>query len=137
MKETKQVIIIRKDLKMRRGKEISQGSHSSLAVFFNLMKSPETGNISEKDGTFTVSFKHNSKALHDFMMNRFRKITVYVNSEKELLDIYEKAKRANLLCSLIKDAGLTELKEPTFTAVCIGPDYDENIDPITKDLPLY
>ena len=31
----KQVIIIRKDLKMRRGKEIAQGSHASMAFLLN------------------------------------------------------------------------------------------------------
>ncbi len=35
---TKQVIVIRKDLKMRKGKEISQGSHSSIMWLIDLSK---------------------------------------------------------------------------------------------------
>jgi peptidyl-tRNA hydrolase, PTH2 family len=54
-----------------------------------------------------------------------------------LLELYQKAKDANLMCSLIKDAGLTEFKEPTFTAIAIGPDESEKIDVLTKNLPLY
>ncbi len=135
--KTKQVLIIRKDLKLRRGKECSQIAHASMACLLNLMKNPNTGSITEENGEYTYSFKSKSKALHDFVMNRFRKITVYVNSEQELLDLYEKAKEKGLLCALIKDAGLTELKEPTFTSVCIGPDEDHIIDEITGHLPLY
>ena len=33
--KTKQIIIIRKDLKVRRGKEIAQGAHASMAVLTN------------------------------------------------------------------------------------------------------
>ena len=67
----------------------------------------------------------------------FAKVVVYVNSEKELLDIYYKAYSAKLPCSLIQDAGATEFHGvPTYTAVAIGPDYPERIDPITGELKL-
>lgn len=134
---TKQVIIIRKDLKMRRGKECSQSAHASLAVFFNLIKDPASGSVKEDSGRFDYSFHHNNPAVHDWFSNRFTKITVYVNSEAELKECYEQAKAAGLLCSLILDAGLTEFKEPTYTTVAIGPDLAEKIDLITSKLPLY
>ena len=35
MKEPKQVIVMRKDLNMRKGKIISQGSHVSMKVFLD------------------------------------------------------------------------------------------------------
>lgn len=35
---TKQVIVIRRDLKMRRGKEIAQGSHASMAFMSHLLR---------------------------------------------------------------------------------------------------
>lgn len=35
MQNFKQVILIRKDLKMRRGKEIAQGAHASMAFLVN------------------------------------------------------------------------------------------------------
>jgi PTH2 family peptidyl-tRNA hydrolase len=41
-------------------------------------------------------------------------------------------------CHLVQDAGLTEFGGvPTYTAVAIGPDYDDRIDPVTGDLELY
>ena len=137
MKETKQIIVIRKDLNMRKGKAIAQGAHASMAVFFNLMKDPNSGAITKNNETFHYEFKSASEAVNNWITVRFKKICVYVNSEQELLDIYEQAKAKGLLCSLIKDAGLTEFKEPTHTAVAIGPDWDENIDPLTGHLPLY
>ncbi len=72
----------------------------------------------------------------EWLTGKFTKICVFVNSEQELLDIYNQALVSGIPCSLIKDAGLTEFKEPTYTAVAIGPDFPDKIDPITKHLPL-
>lgn len=132
-KRIKQVIIIRKDLNMRRGKSISQGCHSSLAIFFNLMK--QNPNSKPEQGHFELDITN--PFMLDWMNGHFTKICVYVNSEKELLDIHQKAVDAGLSTSLIKDAGFTEFKEPTFTSVAIGPDDPDKIDLITGNLPLY
>jgi PTH2 family peptidyl-tRNA hydrolase len=130
--ETKQVIVVRKDLKMRRGKEIAQGAHASLAVFFNMM------DIQEKGKKYECSFTHTSQAMHEWMTNGFTKITVTVDSEQALLEIYNKAKAAGLPCSLIKDSGRTEFNGvPTLTTVAIGPAESKEIDKITGDLKLY
>ena len=65
------------------------------------------------------------------------KITVYVESEQELLALHEKAKSLGLPNHLVKDAGLTEFKgELTYTALAVGPDDAELIDKITGGLPL-
>ena len=40
--DIKQVIVIRKDLKMRRGKEIAQGSHASLAFIARQLQGGKT-----------------------------------------------------------------------------------------------
>lgn len=74
--------------------------------------------------------------VEPWLTGRFKKICVSVNSEQELLDLYERARAANVVCALIKDAGLTEFKEPTYTAVAIGPDREDVVDRFTKDLPL-
>ena len=66
----------------------------------------------------------------------FTKICVSVNSEEELLDIYNQAKNSKLPRALIQDAGLTEFKEPTHTCIAIGPDDPIYVDEITGDLPL-
>ena len=122
----KQIIIIRKDLNMRKGKMIAQGSHARRQAIFQQGTFTEDSFILKKDNRFWY-----------WLTNNFKKIVVSVNSEAELLEYYELAKSKNILCSLIKDSGLTEFKGvPTYTAVAIGPDLDNVVDEITKSLPL-
>lgn len=132
-KRIKQVIIIRKDLNMRKGKIAAQSSHSCLAVFFNMMK--QNPNSKPEQGHFELDVTN--PFMLDWMTGHFTKICVYVNSEEELLEIHQKAVVAGLPTSLIKDAGFTEFKEPTYTSVAIGPDDPDKIDLITGTLPLY
>ena len=130
--DVKQVIVIRKDLKMRRGKEIAQGSHASMAT---LTKYPNLPLIPRD-----VSWYREPRigAMKQWLEGSFTKIVVYVNSEEELRSIHSKAVYADLEAHLIVDNGTTEfggVKTPT--ALGIGPHFASQIDPITKDLPLY
>jgi PTH2 family peptidyl-tRNA hydrolase len=125
MKISKQVIVIRNDLKMGKGKMVSQGAHASTSILI------------DRDLNFGKISKSSKEALEDWVRGTFTKICVYVNSEKELLEIYNKAKSANLLCSIIRDNGKTEFGGVhTYTAVAIGPDWSEVVDEITKELKL-
>lgn len=122
---TKQVIIIRKDLKMRRGKEVSQGSHASMSF------------LTKRIISNPVSFKLNEAEVH-WINNSFRKITCVANNEKELLEIHQKALDLGLESHIILDNGATEFGGvKTYTAVAIGPDWDERVDLVTKNLVLY
>ena len=128
MSETKQVIIIRKDLNMRKGKIAAQASHASWAPLLN------RGHIHQ--GTNVLSIPLDDDML-DWFKVRFTKICCYVESEQALIDIYETARAKGLPCALIRDAGLTEFGGvPTYTAVGIGPASSDKIDPITGRLPL-
>lgn len=129
----KQVIVIRKDLGMRRGKEIAQGSHASIAFLTNRMIAQSTGDPEVIKGILFLS-----EAEHEWVRGNFRKICCVVNSEEELRDLDATARAAGLVSELIEDTGLTEFGGvPTFTALAIGPDYDEKIDPVTGHLKLY
>lgn len=126
-KETKQVIVVRKDLGMRKGKMIAQGAHASMKVFFDIMEH-------YVDNYYVLCL---TKAMVCWVEGRFTKIVVGVNSEEELLELYNKAKDKNLSCALITDAGLTEFNGmPTNTAIAIGPDWSDDIDSITGHLSL-
>lgn len=131
----KQVIIIRKDLNMRKGKMIAQGAHASLKVFLDKL-SPMVKEM--KGDKITNYYLLNiTKEMEKWIKGDFRKIVLYVESEQELLDIYEQAIDTELPCALIQDNGLTEFNgKKTYTAVAIGPAPDTDIDKITKDLPL-
>ncbi len=127
----KQVIVIRRDLRMRRGKEIAQGAHASMLWLADrvLQRMTPAGTVSR------VEF---SEAERTWLTTSFRKVTVKVGSEAELMGVYEKAIEAGLLVYLITDRGLTEFGGvPTHTCLGIGPDYDDLIDPVTGDLELY
>ena len=115
----KQVIVIRKDLNMRKGKMCAQAAHASLAVILD----------AQREGPLP-------RAIQEWLDGRFTKIVVSVNSEEELHEVYQNAKLASIPCSLIQDAGFTEFDQPTYTAVGVGPDYPEFIDQVTGELPL-
>lgn len=122
--DVKQVIVVRKDLNMRRGKEIAQGAHASMKFIVDGLREHRDFREAEKQWLFNGSFK---------------KICLIVESEQELIDIYEKAKdEYGLIANMIIDSGLTEFGgELTKTAVAIGPDYSEIIDKVTGKLRLY
>lgn len=127
----KQVIVLRKDLNMRKGKMVAQGAHASMKAILN------EGYVLPCDERpydyFTIPLTHE---IEQWLTGLFTKVCVSVNSKEELLEIYEKAEEAGLHCSLILDAGLTEFKEPTYTAVAVGPGQPEEIDKITGHLKL-
>jgi len=115
----KQVIVIRKDLKMRRGKEISQGSHASLAWLSHRLRE------SNNNPKF-------SEAEQEWLTSAFAKVTLQVESEEDLRQVFQQAKEAGLEAHLIIDSGRTEFDGiPTATAVGIGPDEVSKIDKVT------
>ena len=109
----KQVIVMRKDLNMRKGKMCAQAAHASLGAYFKALD-----HILEWEDTGAT------------------KICVGVDSLEELHLIGEAAKQAGLLFYAVLDAGRTEFKEPTYTCLAIGPAPDEEIDKITGHLKL-
>jgi PTH2 family peptidyl-tRNA hydrolase len=124
----KQVLVMKKFPKgLRTGKYIAQGAHASLGSVLSL------GKIVDDEFVIPLS----NPFVYEWITGNFRKITCYVESDDELLEVYQNARMAGLACSLIKDAGLTEFKEPTLTAVGIGPDNENLINTITGHLPLF
>jgi PTH2 family peptidyl-tRNA hydrolase len=129
----KQVIVIRKDLNMRKGKYISQACHSCLKIFLD---SCEKTMISSSETK--LEFIYNKENVWGLWLDGlYTKIIVGCDSEEELIDIYQQAKYKGLPCVLITDVGLTEFNGvPTKTCVAIGPAKPEDINPITKHLKL-
>jgi peptidyl-tRNA hydrolase, PTH2 family len=134
MSEPKQVIIIRKDLHMRKGKMCAQAAHASMAAVLNQFKRYKDPSHRTELWDLNIS---SDTPLARWLSEKFTKICVYVTSEEELLSVYQKAQEAKIICSLITDAGLTEFGGvPTHTAVAIGPAIPEVVDNITGELPL-
>jgi len=127
-KISKQVIVMRKDLNMRKGKMVAQGAHASMAAILNYGGKDDKG--------VHISFSSKS-AINDWINGRFTKVCVSVDSEKELMEIYQAAVKAKLICALITDAGVTEFNGvPTKTCCAIGPEWSDEIDKITGHLKL-
>jgi PTH2 family peptidyl-tRNA hydrolase len=124
--DVKQVLIIRKDLNMRKGKMVSQGAHASMKVLLDSM--------SKTEDMYSLKL---SAAWGEWLNGSFTKITLGFDSEEELLGIHEKAKNSGLPVSLIIDNGLTEFNGvKTITAIAIGPDFGSAIDEVTGHLKL-
>lgn len=129
----KQVIVIRKDLKMRRGKEIAQGAHAS----WGWIRERLLASLAENDPV-DFSLGDFSGEQIKWVTGSFAKVCCQVNSESELLELDKAARAVGLASYLIQDEGRTEFGGvPTYTALAIGPDESEKIDLITGNLELY
>lgn len=135
---SKQVIVMRKDLNMRKGKMIAQGAHASMKVLLDnmILNTTLTSPTDSTQINYLVLWLDNP-SLKDWIEGKFTKICLCVDSEEELNEIYEKAKSKGLKCAMIVDAGLTEFNGvPTKTCCAIGPEWSNEIDEITGHLKL-
>jgi len=127
----KQVIVVRKDLNMRKGKMCAQAAHASMKVITDrlIWDSAHPGSYDPELRT--------TPEITEWLTGIFTKVVVSVDSEDELVDIYNKAQEAKILSCIIEDCGLTEFHGiPTKTVVAVGPAKSEDIDKITRHLKL-
>lgn len=111
---SKQVIVLRTDLDISKGKLAAQACHASVESVL----------------------RSDSKTVQKWRESGAKKVVLKVGSETELKKIQQLAAKAKLVSVLISDAGLTQLKPGTKTAVGIGPDAETKIDKITGKLKL-
>ena len=130
---SKQVIVMKKFPKqrnLRTGKYVAQGAHASLGALLAL------GKIDNQKMTLNIDLSN--PFVFEWITGRFTKIALYVETDEQLVSIYNEAKKAGIATSLITDAGLTEFDGvPTLTAVGVGPDNEEAINKITGHLSLF
>lgn len=108
----KQVIVVRKDLKLTKGKLAAQVAHAAVLA------------------------SGKSKFKEEWEKEGQKKIVVWCEGLKELLFLYKEAENEGLPCSLVADAGLTQLESGTKTCLGIGPAEESKIDKITGNLKL-
>ena len=113
----KQVIAVRIDLGMSRGKIAVQVAHGSVSA-------AEKARGTHPD-IWKAWFKEGQK-----------KVAARVSSEEALLELKAHTAAQRLPYALIRDAGMTELPPGTLTALGIGPAKAEDIDRVTRDLNL-
>lgn len=138
----KSFMIDGKKITPRKGKYIAQGAHSCLkAILDQMVTNSNFKYISSQgqDGEITYSLTLQAgSAIHDWITNQFTKVCCVVETEEELMAIYNKAKEKGLVCSLIEDKGHTEFNGiPTITCCAIGPCWSDELDEITGKLELF
>lgn len=110
----KQVILVRQDLKLPKGKLAVQVAHASL----------------------DVASKSDKKLVEKWKAQGGKKVVLKVADEKELIKYMSMAENEGLKVALIKDAGHTVLEPGTITCLGVGPDLEEKIDKITGKLKM-
>jgi PTH2 family peptidyl-tRNA hydrolase len=115
--EYKQVIVIRTDLKMGKGKLAAQAGHAAVSAAEDARK------------------RHRAW-WEAWLFEGQRKIAVKVEDEKELVELEDAAKDLGLPNALIVDRGLTQIPEGTVTCLGIGPAPAGLVDRLTGKLKL-
>ena len=110
----KQVILLRSDIKMSSGKKIVQACHASVGALL----------------------KVSGRIINKWNVCGSKKVVLVVQDAKKLKDLFEDSKKLGLPCFLVADAGLTELKPGTITALAIGPAESKKIDKLTGNIKL-
>lgn len=125
----KQVIIIRKDLKMSPGKIAAQSGHASMKAVLDRCHILENR---------TLFMDNMPEPMYLWLTGIFTKVALGIDSEEEMLELYKQAASLDIPCALITDAGLTVFKGvPTNTCIAIGPEDSSKIDIITSHLKLF
>ncbi len=117
MDELKQVIIVRADIEMGKGKAAAQVGHAAVSSYLECLKA-------HKD------------VAQEWLEAGQRKIVLKVDTEEALTKFYEAFKFKKIPCALVSDAGLTQLPPGTKTALGVGPWKSDEIDILTRGLKL-
>ena len=112
--DLKQVILVRQDLKMPRGKLAVQCSHASVEA----------------------ALKSDVSLLQKWRQQGMKKAILKVKDKKELLMFNQFAKDQGMTTALITDAGKTYFDTSTTTCLAIGPDEEDKLDVLTGELKL-
>jgi len=111
------VLVTRADLKLSKGKLAAQCAHAAVDC--------------------ALAAKRSASRLYErWKAGGARKIVLMCADEDELKELNEKAKSANLVTSLVRDAGHTEIPAGTITVLGIGPSPRRAVDALTGDFKL-
>lgn len=140
MYNSKMMIVMRRDLKMRKGKIAAQAGHACIDAVLQALQKEDRLNdlVSSHDGMMLKTTDKPESPLTEWFNNGCTKVCVYVDSEEELLTIAENAKERGIIAAVITDWGLTEFHgEHTKTCLALEPLPADISNELTGELPLY
>ncbi len=112
--EYKQVILVREDLKLDKGKMAAQVAHASVEA----------------------ALRSDKEIVKKWRLLGMKKVVLKVKNKEELFKYNQIAKDNKLKTAVITDAGKTRIKPGTITCLAIGPDEEEKIDNVTRNLKM-
>ncbi|MBQ2226110.1 MAG: aminoacyl-tRNA hydrolase [Methanobrevibacter sp.] len=110
----KQVMVVRTDLKMRKGKIAAQCCHGAV-------------------GAYKKSLADKIKKWEN---DAYGKVVLKVPTLDELTELKKLADEKGIVNYLVVDAGRTQIPTSSVTVLALGPDEDEILDELTGDLKL-
>ena len=110
----KQVMIVRTDLKMGKGKIAAQCCHGAIGAYK----------------------KADPKKIKKWESEAYAKVVLKVKTLEELQDLKQQADKKGVSNYLVVDAGRTQIPASSTTVLALGPDEDKILDEITGDLKL-
>ena len=113
----KMAILVRSDVKMSKGKVLAQVGHAMVDA--------------------TVKAYTKTTLFYKWQADGEKIVVLKVPNEKTLDTIINIAGRKGVHNGEVVDAGLTEISPGTITVGYVGPDYDDKIDKLTRQLKLY
>jgi len=129
----RQMLVVRHDLKMRKGKIGAQSAHGALCAFTHQPGVVIRGEPGSREMVIPLD-----EDAYAWFMGNYKKVSVYVTSDAELVELHDKVKAAGMRCHLVEDQGLTEFGSVvTRTVLAIGPHEKSRLEEFTGHLPLY
>ena len=133
MYKSKMMIVMRRDLKMRKGKIAAQAGHACIEAILTALQKEGRMNDFElsENGMVLKNSEKSETPLSEWFGYGCAKICVYVDSEEELLQIADKATERGIIASVITDAGMTG---PAFSVFGVEP--SRAIDRMKNSTPV-
>ncbi|MFO8015776.1 MAG: peptidyl-tRNA hydrolase Pth2 [Candidatus Woesearchaeota archaeon] len=118
-REYKQVILMREDLKLPKGKMAVQAAHASVSALMDAQR------------------RGDDDIIHTWKEQGMKKVVLRAGSLNELKEYEKQARIRKLPAAAITDAGRTVVEPGTTTCLGIGPAEEKKIDEISGNLKSY
>jgi len=124
-RDTKQIIVVRKDLGMNVGKACAQVAHAAMMFMSRALR----------EG---VSLQELPEPFQAWISDSFTKVVTGVDSTEALMEVKAAAEAAGIPVSVVVDARHTQFRgEKTLTCIAVGPWWSDEIDLVTRKLLLW